>query len=182
MRKKNLTKKFKIESALITLRFGSRTVTTATFDPKVEDYMLQVAVPLEKFESNFLYNPTAAQVVFEVKDVLYIARVGSSYMAEITPEIASLIVELVNIQPKEAYDLEHLTPRVFYNQLLRDRKFFFRSGRGLDSLISPLGLSRKKKESDQSFRRRVIEYLQFKIGEQFLTDEDLIRLTKLDRS
>lgn len=175
-KKKTLGPNFLIDNALVTIRYKSELFITPIFDKKVINYVLSCEFPLNKFNTSFFKDYIAALLFIDVGEKMYVARVGD-FIATLDPRSISLDLMLSNIQLKDAWDLEHLTPTTFYNDnVLTNKKFFVRSGKSLDSMVSPLGLSRKFKETDQAFRRRVIEYLQFKTGSQ-MTDIQIKNLT-----
>lgn len=175
MKKATIGPNFVIDNALVTIRYKSQLFITPIFNKKVTKYVLSCEFPLDRFDTSLFKEHLAALLFIDVNEKMYVARIGN-YIATLTPEVVSLDLMLANIQSKEAWDLEHLTPSAFYNDILTNKKFFSRSGKSLDSMVTPLGLSRKYKETDQAFRRRIIEYLQFKIGNT-MTDTQIKNLT-----
>jgi len=183
MKRTSLGKKFTLENNSLTIRYKSQTFTTSTFKKEILNYVLTCQFLLEKFNTEFFKECYAALVYIDVRGETYMARVGG-FAAIINPETVTLNIALVNIQPKEAFDMEHMTPAAFYKEFLEDKKFFKQEGKSLDLLVSPLGISRKPRESDQALRRRVISYLQSQVGNQSLQEKikEMIRQDEGDFS
>lgn len=155
---------FELGNNLLTIRYWSHSYTTSLFDKKVVDYTLMCQFPLANFNLEILKNINAAQVYLDINGKVYIARLAS-FIANISPEAVILQFALANIRLKSAWDLEFATPSVMYEQILSDKEFFRVGGKKLEEYIKPLGLSRKSSESDQAFRRRTIDYLNYKMSE-----------------
>ncbi len=168
---------FTLKNELLTIRFWSQGYTTSLFDKEVKDFTLICQYPLSNFNLDILKDSAAAQLYLNINGSVYIARM-SSYVANVTPEAVLLQLTLSNLRLKSAWDMEHNTPSVVYEQILSQKDFFKVGGKKLESFIKPLGLIRKEAESDQALRRRTLEYLNYKMSDQgeVFTEFDIRRL------
>lgn len=168
---------FTLKNTLLTLRFWSQQFTTSLFDKDVKDFTLVCQFPLNNFNLEILKNAQAAQLYLDVEGKVYIARI-KGYIASVTPQAVVLQIALCNIRLKVGWDMEFSTPSIFYEQILSDKSFFKIEGKKLEEYVRPLGISRKLNETDQAFRRRTIEYLNYKIGNEpgALSEEDINKL------
>ena len=153
-----------LSNNLLTIRYWSHSYTTSLFDKKIINNTLVCQFPLSNFNLDILKNIGAAQVYLDIAGKVHIARL-SSFIANISPEAVILQFTLANMRLKATWDMEFSTPSVMYEQILSDKEFFKVGGKKLEEYIKPLGLLRKASESDQAFRRRTIEYLNFKMSE-----------------
>jgi hypothetical protein len=156
---------FTIKNNLLTIRHWSHSYTTSLFDKNVINYTLVCQYPLSNFNLDILKDIGATQLYLDVADKVYIARV-SQFVANVSPESVVIQLTLANLRLKSGYDLEFATPSVFYEQILADKIFFKAGGKKLEEYVKPLGISRKTVETDQALRRRTLEYLNYKMGEQ----------------
>lgn len=168
---------FTLKNELLTIRFWSQAYTTSLFDKNITNYALVCQYPLSNFNLEVLKDFSAAQLYLNIDSSVYIARV-SGFVANVTSESIVLQLSLSNLRLKAAMDLEFNTPEVFYEQILAQKEFFKVGGKKLEEYVEPLGLSRKISETDQAFRRRTIEYLTFKMGDQteVLSEAELRKL------
>lgn len=171
---------FDLNNNLLTIRYWSNSYTTSLFDKKVLNYTLVCQFPLSNFNLDVLKNINAAQVYLDISGKVYIARI-SSFIASVTPEVVIMQLALANLRLKARWDMEFATPSVMYEQILSDKEFFRVGGKKLDDYVKPLGLSRKTCESDQAYRRRTIEYLNFKMSSEDNSEEVSSLLSDIQR-
>ena len=164
---------FELDNKLLTIRYWSNSYTTSLFDKKIVNYTLVCQYPLNNFNLDILKNITATQIYLDIAGKVYIARV-SAFIANVSPDAVILQLTLVNLRLKSAWDMEFNTPAVMYEQILSDKEFFKVGGKKLEDYIKPLGLSRKMCETDQAFRRRTIEYINFKMTDDSEEVSDLL--------
>ena len=156
---------FLLKNKLLTLRFWSRTYTTSLFTKKIKDYNLVCQYPLGNFNLSILRDTSSIQTYLKTRGKLYIARL-KLINATIDPQMITISFQLHNIRLKASHDMEFATPVVIFEEILADKKFFIYNGKKLDGYIKPLGIIRKLGETDPSLRRRTIEYLNFKLGDE----------------
>ncbi len=168
---------FVLKNELLTIRFWSNAYTTSLFDKNVKDFTLVCQYPLSNFNLDILKDFAAAQLYLNVDSNVYISRI-SGFVANITPDSVIMQLSLANLRLKAAWDLEFNTPSVIYEQILSQKDFFKVGGKKLEDFVKPLGLSRKLSETDQALRRRTLEYLNYKMGDQAeaLSEAELRRL------
>jgi len=168
---------FLLKNELLTIRFWSQAYTTSLFDKNVKGFTLICQYPLSNFNLDILKDFAAAQLYLNVDSNVYISRV-SGFVANITPESVVMQLSLANIRLKAAWDLEFNTPSVIYEQILSQKDFFKVGGKKLEDFVKPLGLVRKLSETDQALRRRTLEYLNYKMGDQAdaISEAELKRL------
>ncbi len=183
-RAKKLGPNFTLKNSLITIRYWSKVYTTSLFDKKVKKYILTCQYPLQNFNLDILKDHSAAQLYIDVgsrsSNKLYIARIGD-FECFADQKAITLHLTLNNIRLKEAWNMEFDTPAIVYENILADKKFFFKTGRSLDNFISELGLRRKVGETDQSFRRRTLAYLQYQLDDTNVLSEEELRKLKGDK-
>lgn len=168
---------FTLKNELLTIRFWSQAYTTSLFDKSVKNFTLICQYPLSNFNLEILKDFGAAQLYLNIDDTVHISRV-SGFVANVSPESILLQLSLSNLRLKAAWDLEFNTPSVIYEQILAQKDFFKVGGKKLEDFVKPLGLTRKSSETDQALRRRTLEYLTFKMGDQaeVLSEAELRRL------
>lgn len=168
---------FVLKNELLTIRFWSQAYTTSLFDKNVNNFTLICQYPLSNFNLDILKDFPAAQLYLNVDSNVYIARVAG-FVANVTPESIVMQLSLANLRLKAAWDLEFNTPSVIYEQILSQKDFFKVGGKKLEDFVKPLGLTRKLSESDQALRRRTLEYLNYKMGDQgeAISEAELRRL------
>jgi hypothetical protein len=152
---------FTLNNNLLTIRYWSQSFTTSLFDKEVKDYVLICQYPIHNFNLEILKNFSAALLYLDIGKKVYIARV-KEFAAAVNASSVVLHLVLSNIRLKSAFDLEWASPSSFYEQILADKKFFKIAGKDLEGYVKPLGLSKKPGETDQAFRRRTLEYINFK--------------------
>ena len=160
--KKDKPGNFNLKNKLLTIRFWSKTYTTSLFTKQVKDYNLVVQYPLASFNLTILKDIASAQTYLRTKTGLYISRL-KLLTATIDPEIVTISLILCNIRLKASHDMEFATPTVIFEEILSDKRFFIYNGKKLDGYVRSLGIIRKMGETDPSLRRRILDYLNFKL-------------------
>ena len=168
---------FVLRNNLLTIRFWSQSFTTSLFDKNVMKYTLVCQYPLSNFNLDILKDFNSAQLYLDINEKVYIARVAA-FVANVSPESIVMQLTLSNLRLKAGWDLEFDTPSAVYERILAEKSFFKVAGKKLEEYIKPLGLIRKFSETDQMLRRRTLEYLNYKMGDQgeVISDAELRRL------